>query len=249
MPNPSAPASCQQPHANPCSIKASRWGCSCNPHTDMVQSPDYINCSPQWDDVGCLWLANCLVHRNRQGQHAKPQFFIKEWRSDKEWDRSQLLRPKHRGGQLPTVHLWSCCLADAPTYLTDFLRMNCLWLAGSNFCSCLRQTYRYTITCLSIWNFWRGGRYIFTAFNIFTTLPASPPLKNHTNFQIYNYRQALGFAHPPTIGYLTNQLTTFLLSIFPPPWQPMLLMIQVQVQHSFYQCFPPPWQPMFSFRV
>ena len=30
-------------------------------------------------------------------------------------------------------------------------------------------------------------------------------------------RQALGFAHPPTIGYLTNQLTTFLLSIFPPP--------------------------------
>ena len=71
------------------------------------------------------------------------------------------------------------------------------------------------------------------------------------------YRQALGFAHPPTIGYLTNQLLGILPSnlqhsfyqFCPPPWQPMLLMIQVQVQHSFYQCFPPPWQPMFSFRV
>ena len=53
----------------------------------------------------------------------------------------------------------------------------------------------------------------------------------------------------------------------PPPWQPMLSMIQVQVQHSFYQNFspplathalrpylttfllsnfPPPWQPILS---
>ena len=67
------------------------------------------------------------------------------------------------------------------------------------------------------------------------------------------YRQALGFAHPPTIGYLTNQLlgilpTNYWVSYqptynipfinFSPPWQPMLLMIQVQVQHSSYQCFP-----------
>ena len=65
------------------------------------------------------------------------------------------------------------------------------------------------------------------------------------------YRQALGFAHPPTIGYLTNQLLGILpqptigyLANFSLPWQPMLLIIQVQVQHSFYQIFPPPWQPM-----
>ena len=156
-----------------------------------------------------------LVHRNRQGQHAKPQFFIKEWRSDKEWDRSQLLRPKHRGGQLPTVHLWSCCLANAPTYLTDSLRMNCLWLAGSNFRSCLRQTSRYTITCLSIWNFWRGGRYIFTAFNVFTTLPASPPLKNHTNFQIYNYL-TLGLEFSKR-GQVHVHISCYLQHFKPPP--------------------------------
>ena len=61
-------------------------------------------------------------------------------------------------------------------------------------------------------------------------------------------------SYQPTIGYLTNQLlgilpTNYWVSYqptynipfinFPPPWQPMLLMIQVQVQHSFYQFFPP----------
>ena len=72
-------------------------------------------------------------------------------------------------------------------------------------------------------------------------LPAGARVRPPTNYWV---------SYQPTIGYLTNQLTTFLLSIFPPPpWQPMLLVIQVQVQHSFYQCFPPPWQPMFSFRV
>ena len=73
-------------------------------------------------------------------------------------------------------------------------------------------------------------------------LPPGARVRPPTNYWV---------SYQPTIGYLTNQLTTFLLSIFPPPppWQPMLLMIQVQVRHSFYQCFPPPWQPMFSFRV
>ena len=64
--------------------------------------------------------------------------------------------------------------------------------------------------------------------------------------------------YQPTIGYLTNQLlgilpTNYWVSYqptynipfinFPPPWQPMLLMIQVQVQHSL-SIFPPlgnPW--------
>ena len=47
--------------------------------------------------------------------------------------------------------------------------------------------------------------------------------------------------------------TTLLLSKYSPPsWQPMLSMIQVQVQHSFYrkqsfyQNFPPAWQAMLS---
>ena len=47
--------------------------------------------------------------------------------------------------------------------------------------------------------------------------------------------------------------TTLLLSKFSPPsWQPMISMIQVQVQHSFfqkhsfYQNFAPPWQLMLS---
>ena len=69
-------------------------------------------------------------------------------------------------------------------------------------------------------------------------------------------RQALGFAHPPTIGFLTNQLLGILptsywvsyqptynipsINFFHPPWQPMRLMIQVQVQHSFCQFFSPP---------
>ena len=43
--------------------------------------------------------------------------------------------------------------------------------------------------------------------------------------RLYIYRQALGFAHPPTIGYLTNQL----LGILP-----------TNLQHSFYQFFSPP---------
>ena len=51
---------------------------------------------------------------------------------------------------------------------------------------------------------------------------------------------------------MLSMITTFFLSKFdPPPWQPMLSMIQVQVLHSFfsrflhsfYQHFPPPWQP------
>ena len=48
--------------------------------------------------------------------------------------------------------------------------------------------------------------------------------------QIQVYCQALGFAHPPTIGFLTNQL----LGILP-----------TNLQHSFYQFFPPPGNPCF----
>ena len=48
------------------------------------------------------------------------------------------------------------------------------------------------------------------------------------------------FPPPLATHALRPYLTTFLLSNFPPPWQPMLSMIRVQVQHSFYQFFPPP---------
>ena len=57
-------------------------------------------------------------------------------------------------------------------------------------------------------------------------------------------------SYQPTIGYLTNQLLGILPTNlqhsfyqFSPPWQPMLLMIQVQVQHSIYQFFPPLGNP------
>ena len=45
---------------------------------------------------------------------------------------------------------------------------------------------------------------------------------------------------PPPLATqpMLSMITTFLLSKFdPPPWQPMLSMIQVQVLHSFYQEF------------
>ena len=48
------------------------------------------------------------------------------------------------------------------------------------------------------------------------------------------------FPPPLATHALRPYLTTFLLSNFPPPWQPMLSMIQVRVQHSFYQNFSPP---------
>ena len=64
------------------------------------------------------------------------------------------------------------------------------------------------------------------------------PTWQHSFFQI----------SPPLATHAFNDWssnTTFLLSNFSPPWQPMLSMIQVQVQHSFFQNFsPPPWQPM-----
>ena len=59
----------------------------------------------------------------------------------------------------------------------------------------------------------------------FIKIPPPPPWANHA---------------------LRPYLTTFLLSNFPPPWQPMLSMIQVQVQHSFYQKFPPLGKPCFA---
>ena len=76
-----------------------------------------------------------------------------------------------------------------------------------------------------------------------------------TNYWVYHPNQLLGILPTNYWVYLTNQLLGILPTNlqhsfyqFSPPWQPMLLMIQVQVQHSFYQCSPP-WQPMFSFRV
>ena len=74
-----------------------------------------------------------------------------------------------------------------------------------------------------------------------------PPLGNPC-FQWFKFKYNIPFIKiflPLATHALRPYLTTFLLSNFPPPWQPMLSMIQVQVQHSFYQKIPPPpWQPM-----
>ena len=89
----------------------------------------------------------------------------------------------------------------------------------------------------------------------FATLPDNipfikfpPPLGNPC-FQWFKFKYNIPFINffPPPLAThaLRPYLTTFLLSNFPPPWQPMLSMIRVQVQHPFYQFFsPPPWQPM-----
>ena len=79
-----------------------------------------------------------------------------------------------------------------------------------------------------------------------TFIKFSPPLATHA----FNDQSSsttflfIKFFPPLATHALRPYLTTFLLSNFPPPpWQPS--MIQVQVQHSFYQIFlPSPWQPM-----
>ena len=73
-----------------------------------------------------------------------------------------------------------------------------------------------------------------------------PPLATHAFNDSSSSTTFLLSKFPPPLPThaLRPYLTTFLLSNFAPPWQPMLSMIQVQVQHSFYQIFPPPWQPM-----
>ena len=83
----------------------------------------------------------------------------------------------------------------------------------------------------------------------FATLPDnipfikfSPPLATHAFNDSSSSTTVLLSNFPPPLATraLRPYLTTFLLSNSPPPWQPMLSMIQVQVQHSFYQIFPPP---------
>ena len=73
-------------------------------------------------------------------------------------------------------------------------------------------------------------------------------VKNPTGFctvsRLFRFKYNIPFikfSPPPLATHaLRPYLTTFLLSNSSPPWQPMLSMIQVQVQHSFYQMFPPP---------
>ena len=83
----------------------------------------------------------------------------------------------------------------------------------------------------------------------FATLPdnipfikfSPPPLATHAfNDSSSSTTFLLFFPLPLATRALRPYLTTFLLSNFSPPWQPMLSMIQVQVQHSFYQIFPHP---------
>ena len=74
----------------------------------------------------------------------------------------------------------------------------------------------------------------------------SPPLATHAFNDSSSSTTFLlcKFSRPLATHALRPYLTTFFLSNFIPPWQPMLSMIEIQVQHSFYVNFPPPWQPM-----
>ena len=88
------------------------------------------------------------------------------------------------------------------------------------------------------------------AISLKLNIPPGARVRPPTNYWV---------SYQPTIGYLTNQLLGILptnywvsyqptynipfINFPPPPWQPMLLMIQVQVRHSFYQFFPPPGNP------
>ena len=76
----------------------------------------------------------------------------------------------------------------------------------------------------------------------------SPPLATHAfNDSSSSTTFLLTKFFPPLATHaLRPYLTTFLLSNFYPPWQPMLSMIQVRVQHSFYQIFPPLGNPCFQ---
>ena len=70
-----------------------------------------------------------------------------------------------------------------------------------------------------------------------------PPLATHafndssssTTFLLSNFPPPLG---NPCFATLPDNIP--FIKFAPPPWKPMLSMIQVQVQHSFYQIFPPP---------
>ena len=71
--------------------------------------------------------------------------------------------------------------------------------------------------------------------------------------QQYYYRQALGCAPPPTIGFLTNQLLGILPTNYWVSYQPtigyltnqLLGVLPTNLQHSFYQFFPPLGNPCF----
>ena len=79
----------------------------------------------------------------------------------------------------------------------------------------------------------------------FATLPDNirPPLATHafndssssTTFLLSKIFPPLG---NPCFATLPDNIP--FIKFPPPPWQPMLSMIQVPVQHSFYQIFPPP---------
>ena len=102
-------------------------------------------------------------------------------------------------------------------------------------------------------------------YNIpFMKIPPPPPLGNPCCATLPAKIPFIRFPLPP----LGNPCFATLPDNIPPPWQPMLSMIQIQVQHSFYQKisppplathalrpylttfllsnFPPPWQPMLS---
>ena len=63
-----------------------------------------------------------------------------------------------------------------------------------------------------------------------------PPLATHAfndSSSSTTFFLSIFSPHPLATHALRPYLTTFRSSNFPPPWQPMLSMIQVQVQHSF----------------
>ena len=100
---------------------------------------------------------------------------------------------------------------------------------------------RMSLLTWMIWGyqyFWKHPYLVATCFS----------LSFNKTTQRQHYRQALGFAHPPTIGYLTNQLLGILPTNYWVSYQPtigyltnqLLGILPTNLQHSFYQFFPPP---------
>ena len=91
-------------------------------------------------------------------------------------------------------------------------------------------------------NSMEGSTFFYLYQGSVATLPDFS-VKNPTGFctvsRSFRFKYSIpsiNFSPPPLA---THALRPY-LTTFPPPWQPMLSMIQVQVQHSFYQIFHPP---------
>ena len=147
---------------------------------------------------------------------------------------------------LGSFSFWGYWILADLTYTRNFHNM-CIYIIDDivyYVCKIIYSIYMYIF--VHICNTYT----IYDYIHVTVSLPPGARVRPPTNYWV---------SYQPTIGYLTNQLllgilpTNYWVSYqptynipfinFSPPWQPMLLMIQVQVQHSFYQCFPPLGNP------